>query len=156
MSRDISQDNLEQLYSLNSENAEILLLRISYDNQTLYFARNFIDITFNSQLYTALPFDITLPDENETGSNSAELSIADVNGDIYQIIRTVDELTAEFEVISQAVGGAQNSIAIFPNMRLANASWDEKGSTFNLFREDEGMYSFPQSKMDNILLPGLY
>ena len=156
MSRDISQGNLEQLYSLESENAELILLRIYFNNEVLYIARNFTDITFNGQVYTALPFDITLPDENDNGSNSAELSISDVGGEIYGIIRTTDELTAEFEIISQTVLGAQSSIAIFPNMRLSSASWEDTNATFNLFREDEGIYSFPKDKMDNTRFPGLY
>ena len=156
MSRDISQANLEQLYSLDSGNAEIVLLRIDYDGEMIFLARNFIDITFESQLYTALPFDITLPDENETGSNGAELLIADTSGDIYGLVRTSEEITAEFEIISQTFAGAQSSIAIFKNMRLSSASWADTNATFSLFRDDEGIYSFPKDSMDNILLPGLY
>jgi len=156
MSRDLSQDSIDQLFSLQSDNAEIVLLRIDYDGDVVYLARNFIDITYNAQVYTALPFDIKLPDENDNGSNNAELTVSDVNGDIYGEIRLADEITAEFEIISQEVGGAQTSIAIFQNLRLSNATWDESTATFNLFREDEGIYSFPKDSMTNILWPGLY
>ena len=156
MSRDISQGNLDQLYALNSTSTEVLLLRVIFGSETIYLARDFIDVTYGGRLYTAMPFDITLPDENENGSNSAELKIADVMGDIYGRVRTVETIMAEFEIISVAADGAQDSIALFQNMRLSTAVWEEASATFNLFREDEGIYMFPRNNMDNILLPGLY
>jgi hypothetical protein len=156
MSRDISQANLEQLYDLDSGNAELVLLRVNYDGELLYLVRNFIDITFNSQVYTALPFDVTLPNQNEESSSGAQLLISDVSGDIYGIIRTASDITAEFEIISQTALGAQTSIATFQNMRLSNAEWTDQTATFDLFREDESIYSFPKDTMDNIKFPGLY
>ena len=156
MSRDIDQQSLGELYALDSENAEIVLLRVNYDGEMLYLARNNIDITFGAKLYTALQFDVTLPDQKETGTGGSELKIADVFGDIYRLVRLSDEITAELEIISQTFAGIQNSIAIFPNMRLSNANWDENSATFNLFREDEGIYTFPSDVMDNMLFPGLY
>ena len=156
MSRSIDPSVLEQLYSLNPNTVDLIIARVSYNTETLYLVNNYVNITYEGQEYTALPFDFVLPDDKETEDNGASLKVADVNGEIYGLVRTYDELDAEFELISRKTDLTFVPISLFPNFKLSSASWDSSSVSFNLMRDDATIYSFPKDIMDNTTLPNLY
>lgn len=156
MSRNIPDEVLQDLYSLNSTSIEFLLLRIFYNNQTLYLVNNFKDITYNSQVYTALPFKVTLPDDKDQEDEGAKLQIADINGEIFTIVRTVDELSAEFEIITKRSDNSMISLQEYKYFKLSTVSWDSSQVTFTLTSDDALVYSFPKDTMDNYTFKGMY
>lgn len=141
---------------MNAADVDMILLTVSYDTTTLYFAKNFVSVTHNGNTYSPLPFDVTLPDDKETGDTSAQITMADINGDIYAMVRGVDEIFAEFSLIKMNDSEPHDVIRSFPNFKLNNASWNQSTVTFDLVRDDIGIYKFPADSMDNITFPGLY
>ena len=156
MSRSIDPVVLEQLYSLTPNSVDLIIARVSYNNDTLYLVNNYVDVTYDGQVYTAMPFTFVLPDDKEVGDNGATLVVADVNGEVYGIVRTYDELLAEFELISRKPDLSYVPISYFPNFKLSSASWDSSTVSFSLMRDDATGYSFPKDIMDNTTLPNLY
>ena len=156
MSRSIDPAVLEQLYSLNPNSVDLIIARITHSSGTLYIVNNYVNITYGAQEYTAVPFDFVLPDDKESEDNGASLKIADVNGEIYGLVRNYDELTAEFELISRKPDLSFVPISLFPNFKLSSASWDSSSVSFSLMRDDSTFYSFPKDIMDNTTLPNLY
>lgn len=128
MAKNLPAAIILQKNRLHSDEVWLFLLDIALpDNTTLYFVRNNEDITFNGQLYTALPFDleptretsrgelptITLRISNITRFVQAYLEDPEINGAIastvtVRLVHTSDlsggtdfsELQMDFEVIA--------------------------------------------------------
>lgn len=156
MSREFSDALLEEYFSTNPTSTDLVLARVSDGTSDYFFVRDYNDLTYEAQVYTALPFDITLPNDKETEESGATLKIADPNGELFTLVRTADTLTAEFEIVNVAQGGAVTSVSSFPHFTLSTVRWDTATVTFNLARDDSTMYAFPKDKMDNITFPGMY
>lgn len=92
-------------YNIRQESAEILiwLLEISHSSiSTLRFARNTEDITHNSNIYTALGFDITPPQQFDD-EPSASLIIDNVGLDFISFFQNIDVNQEDVKITIKAV-----------------------------------------------------
>ena len=157
MSRNLTNEVIKDIYATTTSSVDLIVIRVTSGLDTMYFVRNNEDITYDGQLYTSAPFDVTLPDDKETESTSAALTIMDVGGDIYSTVRTYNEMFLEFELINyQPATDTYVSISLYPNFKLSNAQWNYSTVTLSMIRDDATMYNFPKDSMDNILFPNLY
>ncbi|MEN6621696.1 MAG: DUF1833 family protein [Smithella sp.] len=75
----ISAATLAELYSQQTSGALIELLSIEADGyDTQYITNNTIDLTYNSQLYTAIPFVLTPHTEQNNSIGTGSLTIANM------------------------------------------------------------------------------
>lgn len=120
-------------------------IRVVNDNQ---------NITSNSNLFTAFPFDILLPDSKEESVPRAQLSIDNVSREIQQHIRSITTPpTVAIEIIrAEAPDTIEKSWSPFT---LRNVEWDFANMTGDLLLENIQIEPFPLGLFSPADFPGV-
>lgn len=102
--KNISNTLIEAIYKQHTD--EVLLLLITLSSDDLSYDLRFVnngpggDITSRGNVYTAFPFEASLPNDEETGLPSVKISIDNVSQDIIDEVRSITSpITVSMEVI---------------------------------------------------------
>ena len=91
--RTVDPSVLAQMLAPQTGHSVIPLLKISHSSLTtpLYYAGDYKDVTYNSQVYTAFPFEIVLPDDTDETVPQVKLVIDNVGQDLVNLIRSAGD-----------------------------------------------------------------
>ena len=125
MSREISTTGLKAIFAQEMSEVFLILLTITHtDLETpIYVTNNMTDTASRGQIYTALPFDLTLPDENDLHMPQAYLTIDNVGRIMMAPIRRMGApADVKIEIIR---ADAPDLVEIaFPDFKLSNIRYD--------------------------------
>ena len=157
MSRNISSLTAQSIYSQESGDAFLILLTIDHANLTapIRVSSDAIDTISNGNNFTAFPFDITLPDDQENSSPRAKLVIDNIDRQVVSAVRSIDSAA---NVLIEIVRAADpNTIeAQFIDFKLTNVSYDAQKVEGDLTIEDFTAEPFPAASFSPSLFPALF
>lgn len=135
----------------------LALLIIAHDDisPSIRVVNNTQDITSNGNVYTAFPFDIELPDAQESGTPRARLTIDNVSREIAQSIRSISSPpTITIQIIRAA---APDTIELtWAATTLRNIKWDFTKMSGDLLFEGIEVEPFPAGQFSPASFPGLF
>ena len=158
--RTIAPAALAEMLKPQTGHAVIPLVKI--DHSTLstpfYFAANYQDITFNSIVYKAFPFDLVLPDDTDEAPPQVKLVLDNVGQDLVDLIRTAaSSLTAQVYVVSVDPSNVATAIVGPLDFSVVGVSYTIATVEMTLaFKED--ILNAPATKdmFDPTVAPGLF
>lgn len=101
--RNISAGAMRELFAQHS--GAVMLACLTFDHPTMAapvrVVNNTQDVTHDGQIYTALPFEVTLPDDIEDRVPSLEITIDNVDRTLVELLRTVvtDLPSVQLEIV---------------------------------------------------------
>jgi len=121
MPKSYSTNAKKEMNAVNSNDILLLLLEINHSSlpQPIRVVNDNQDVTHLANVYTALAFSVTLPDEQETGLPRAQISIDNIGR----------ELTQWLDIS----GGGQGATARFMHVLRSAPDIVEWESTLELF-----------------------
>lgn len=115
----------EAVYGQETGETFIVLLTLDHDDlaNPIRVSSDAVDTTSNGNSYTAFPFDLKLPNDEEESVPTARLTIDNVSREIVQAVRTV---TGPVEVTMQLVLASDPDTveADFPDFQLRDVKYD--------------------------------
>lgn len=98
---DLSLHAVDQLYRTTSEDPALMLLTINFPNlNDFYYVNNTEDITSNGQLFTAFPFEFTLPSDVEGEVPELSIVLSNVGLELIDdFLQNTDSILANVKVI---------------------------------------------------------
>ncbi len=134
----------------------LVLLTIDHDDidPAIRVVNNKVDITSNGDIYTAFPFEITLPDNLEDAPPRAKLKIDSVSREIAQAIRLI---STPADVTIQVVRhDALDTVEMtWPAMRLTNVRFNALTVDGDLEFENLTREPYPAHTFSPAEFPGL-
>lgn len=125
MSRDTSLTFREAVFSQETVEAFIVLIEIDHADLSapIRVCSNSENITSNGNLYVALPFRLSLPDDQADQFTRARLEIDNVDRSIVESLRLID--TAPTVSLSVVLASDPDTVEVtFPNLILRKANYD--------------------------------
>ena len=157
MSRDISTGARQSLNAPETEDAFLILLTLSHADmaEPLRVTNGGEDVTSRGNLFTAYPFELSLPDDDAGQSPEARLVIDNIDR---QIVRALRSLSTAPLVLIEIVRAAEPDVveAKFEDFRLTNVSYDANLVQGNLTIEDFTAEPFPAGTFTPGHFPGLF
>jgi len=146
----------EAAYLQETDDVFLVLLTITHDDITpIRVVNNNENITSDSNLFVAYPFEITLPDSTGDGTPSAQLVIDNVSREIAESIRSIS--TAPKVTISVIRAADPDTIEItFAPFTLRNVKWDMMKVSGDLSMEDIALEPFPIGQFSPAQFQGLF
>jgi len=146
----------EAAYLQETDDVFLVLLTITHDDITpIRVVNNNENITSDSNLFVAYPFEITLPDSTGDGTPSAQLVIDNVSREIAESIRSIS--TAPKVTISVIRAADPDTIEItFAPFTLRNVKWDMTKVSGDLSMEDIALEPFPIGQFAPAQFQGLF
>ena len=102
MARTLSLKALEAVFAQQTDEVFLFLLTLSHADlaESLRVTNNSVNILSNGELYTAYPFTLTLPSEQEGQITTARLTIDNIDRMIVEAIESISTAaTVEFSLI---------------------------------------------------------
>lgn len=147
----------QALNASQTDDVFLILLTISHASlsPSIRVSSDAVDTISNSNTFVAFPFDLSLPDDTDSASPRARLSIDNVDRQIVTAIRSIS--TAPSVLIQIVRAEAPNTIeASFADFKLTNISYDAHVVSGDLTVEDFTSEPFPAGKFTPSLFPGLF
>ena len=157
MSRGLSSLMQQSLYAAETGEAFIILLTLSHDDMPAPVRVTSDEVTTvsNGESFVPFPFDIVLPNDIDSKSYRAKLTIDNIDRQIVQAVRS---LTTAPSVLIQIVRAAAPDTveAQFVDFKLTNVSYDAYRVEGHLTVEDFTAEPFPAALFSPGLFPGLF
>ena len=152
----ISTTMKQQAFLQETSDVFLILLTISHaDISDITLVNNNEDIVSNSVTFTAIPFNITLPDSRENAPPRATVSIDNVSREIATHIRNIT--TPPTITISVTRAAAPDTLEItFAPLTLRNVRWDFTTISGELVGEDMAIEPYPAGQMSPSLFPSIF
>lgn len=102
--RTISADTLKEMFAANTGLVFLHLLTISHPNwlETYRFVNDTQDLVYNSNTYTALPFEATLPADEDDLPPTVTVRLDNIDKYLVEILRTLtDPPDVSLEIVSR-------------------------------------------------------
>ena len=134
----------------------LVLLKIDHAdiNPAIRVVNNTVDITSNGDIFTAFPFEITLPNNLEDAPPRARLRIDNVSREIAEAIRDIST-PADVTITVVRQDDFDTAEMTWPAMRLTNVRWDALTVTGDLEFEDLTREPYPAHTFSPAEFPGL-
>ena len=157
MSRNLSPDTRRALQASDTAEAFLILLTISHADlpEPLRVSSDAVDTTSRGMVFTAFPFNLTLPDDVDNQSPEARLTIDNIDR---QMVLAVRSLTSAPTIVIEIVRANAPDVieAQFQDFRLTNVTYDSQVIQGNLSIEDFTMEPFPAAVFAPGNFPGLF
>ncbi len=125
MPRSISTAMQAAIHARATDEVFLILLTVDHDDLATpeRYVNNVKDITSNGRVFTAYPFEVTLPDQDPERPLEVTLVLDNVAQDIIQTLRSCSSpLSIDLEVV---MASDPDTIEIGPlSLELMNADWD--------------------------------
>ncbi len=155
MSNSIPTDIRKDYYKTDGQYVDLIAFVVTHEDESLYFVNDWDTLTYNSQVYEAAPFEATPPNEDDSNRATASLSISDVQGKIYPLVRQYNSLDFTLQLFAVSPTGVVTLTQEWTGLKLQKGSWNSSKSTFTLSRKNVGLNSFPKTKMNSTTLPNI-
>ena len=157
MSRTLSTAIKTELYKQQTGESFLFLLEIDHDDldTPLRFVNNTENVTSNSDVYTAFPFEVSLPSDREDQLPSVTLTIDNIDR---TIVETVRELTGPPTVdVSVIMASDPDTVEAGPySFTIKDANYTAEVVTFTLTFEDILNEAFPGDSFTPNYFPALF
>jgi len=154
--RSLSLTARTAIFNQQTSEAFLLLLEMGHEDfdDPIRVVNQKLDVTSNGDVYTAFPFRISLPNEDEQISK-AHLVIDNVSREIIDEIRTIDTgLTA---VLTVVLLSDPDTIEVGPfNLTLTNVIYNAMVIRGELNYENVLRQTYPKEDFNPINHPGLF
>lgn len=153
----LSSAALKSALEFDTEEVWLVLLKIEHDSleESIRVVNNKEDITSNGELYTAFPFEISLPDETQDTLGQCKLRIDNVDRRIVEAVRLctgVPKMT-----ISVILADSPDIVEFGPlDMNLSVVEYDSFIVDATITYDDVLNQSFPKDKFIPSMFPGLF
>ncbi|MDP2322577.1 MAG: DUF1833 family protein [Gammaproteobacteria bacterium] len=141
----------------DSNEVWVTLLKISHASlgAPLYFCNNTEDVTHSGQIYTAFPFQITLPSDESEREPVASLTISNVDRRLVDEIRSISSgPSMEVRVV---LASSPSTTEYGPvALKATSVSYDANAITFQLGFEAYGAEPLPATKFTPEWFPGMF
>lgn len=157
MSRDISDGSKAALFAQETDAEFVRLLVIEHESleEALRFNDSGVDIISNEQTYSAFPFELTLPDDDENAAPVARLRIDNTSREIVATLRTLRPAPiVHFMVIRSDDPDVIE--AEFPEFRLSNVKYDVNVVEADLTVEYFTAEPYPGDTFNPADFPGIF
>ncbi len=144
------------------ETGEVLLALVTITHSSiiggpLRVVQDLQDITSNGNVYTAFPFEITLPSDSDDGPAKVMLRIDNIDRSIAQTIRTIPPSSPPTVQVDIIVASQPDTVELsMPNMTLRNVSGDAFQIEGELRMDEEDLITFPEGSFTPQHFPGLF
>lgn len=159
MPRNVSNDLLAAMLDQATALITVWLLTLSHPELTtpLRFTNNGEDIIADGETFTAVDFEVTLPDDKEDGTPSAKIVFDNTD---QQLTPTIRNLTGDFEVTLALARvtiapAAEIEIEYLP-MSLTDVQVTETTAEFQVGYENILGQEFPADIFSPVNFPGLF
>lgn len=157
MSRTVSGLTRQALYAAETGEAFLILLTISHPQLVapIRVTSDGVDTSSRGNSFIAFPFELVLPDDQESKSPRARLIIDNIDR---QIVSAVRSLTSSPNILIEIVRAAAPEVveAQFIDFKLVNISYDSHVVQGDLTLEDFTAEPFPAGSFSPNLFPGLF
>lgn len=144
------------------ETGEVLLALVTITHSTivggpLRFVQDLQNITSNGNVYTAFPFQITLPSDADEGPAKVMLVIDNIDRQIAQTIRAIPPSSPPTVTVELVVASQPNTVEIsMPGLTLRNVTGDAFQIAGELHADEEDLIPFPEGQFTPTSFPGLF
>jgi hypothetical protein len=144
--------------SVSAAEFPIILLEIDREDLVtpIRVVNDATDLTHLGNVYTALPFQITLPDDPETGLPVAQLSIMNVGRELTQWIENADWSQETTAKLIQVMRSAPNTAEWSITMVMSDIQMNSMAITAKLGFEDVFNAPAVTLKYSPTVAPGLF
>ena len=135
----------------------LVLLTISHTNisPSIRVVNNTENVTSRGNLFTAFPFDITLPDNREDAPPRARLVIDNTSREIAEAVRAITSPpSVNIEIIRAADPDTVETT--FPYFSMRNIKWDSGKVSADLTLEDFTNEPYPGLTFTPAYFPGIF
>lgn len=157
MSRDFSTSARQSLYAGSTDDVFLILLTFLHDDLTapIRVTSDAVNTTSRGNLFIAYPFELSLPDDDETRPPRARLTIDNIER---QIMTAVRNLTTAPTVLIEIIRAADPDTveARFADFKLLNVQYDAHVIQGDISVEDFTTEPFPAHTFSPSLFPGLF
>lgn len=157
MSRAVSDASKAELFAQETDACFAYLLVIEHPSleEPLRFNDSGEDIVSNGETYSAFPFELSLPDDDENAAPRAKLRIDNTTREIVATIRTLRPApTAHFMVIR--TDDPDVIEAEFPDFKLSNVTYDVNVVEADLTVEYFTAEPYPGDTFNPADFPGIF
>lgn len=157
MPRNVSLAAIQGALAQQTSEVYLVLLEIDHANlgTPLRFVNNSENVTSNSNLYTAFPFAVVLPDDQESREPRAEIRIDNISREIIDEVRSLS--TYPTMTLSVILASSPNTIEWGPlEFITQGANYDANTITFSLVYSVFAEEPFPYRVFDTINFPGMF
>jgi hypothetical protein len=138
---------------------EIFLALLTIDHadlsSTIRVVNNNVDITSNSNTFTAFPFRLQLPDQKPDAAPRASLIIDNVSREIAQAIRSISTPATVLIQIIRA-GDPDTIEKTFATFNLRNVRWNASSVSGDLVLEEMEKEPFPAGEFSPAEFPSMF
>lgn len=158
MAKTYSANFNKTINSVSAAEFPLVLLEISRDDlaQPIRIVNDATDLVHNGNTFTALPFDITLPDDPETGMPQATLSIVNVGRELASVVENTDWSQETNATLIQVMRSAPNTAEWSITMVMTDIQMNSQYITAKLSFEDLLGVPAITKKYTAQAFPGLY
>ncbi len=157
MSRNITATTRQAIYGSETGEVFIILLTLTHPSLSapIRISSDSVDTNSRGEVFVAYPFDLTLPDDEESRATRARLVIDNVDR---QIIAALRGVTTAPVVLMEIVRAAEPDVveAVFSDFRLTNVTYDSQQIEADLGIEDFTAEPYPAASFSPSLFPGIF
>lgn len=157
MSRTISSNASSAAFAGDTTQEFIVLLTINHASflTPLNFNNSGADVTSNAVLYSAFPFTVNLPDDQEGIPTRAQLTIDNTDRTIISAIRSLG--SPAIITLQIVMASAPDTVeALFPSFLLRNVNFDRTQVTGDLMLDEYTTEPYPGDTFTLANFPGLF
>jgi hypothetical protein len=161
MSRDFSQQSLNDMNAVSSGEAFLFLLQMDYLNpdtqapEVQYFVNNNVQVTAFANQYLPLAFNVVLNTQDDQKLPTVALIMDNVDRELVGEIRRLQEPPV---ITLTLVAASRPGVAemVLANMVLRNVTYDAQQLSGTLFVNDILNQRFPRDRYTPTNAPGLF
>lgn len=150
--------------AFDQETGEVVLVALTLEHddlvQPIRVINNTEAVTVEGEEFVTYPFEISLPDDQDSGPPRARLAIDNVSREIAQSVREIASPVSVTIAVVRAVEGTDGWTGAvelsFPNFLLRDVKWDALQVSGDLQVEDLTREPYPAGSFTPASFPGLF
>lgn len=157
MSRPLTLAALKAVNAQETDEVFLVLLTLAHESliQPLRVTSDAVNTISRGEVFTAYPFDLSLPEDSEALTATAHLSIDNVDRVIVAALRGLqDSPSVTVEIVRASAPDIVE--AVFPDFRLSEIQYDAATVTGVLTIEDFTAEPYPAAVFTPAGFPGLF
>lgn len=157
MTRAISSAVKKEMFASQSADVPIILVTISHPDldEPICVNSSGVSVVSNGVTYAPFPFELTLPNDEDSAAPKAKLVIDAIDRSIVAAIRSIQgPPSVAFQVVYYS--SLDTVQASFSDFQLTNVTYDQGQVTGDLTIEDFTVEPYPQGSFTPGIFPGLF
>ena len=152
----VSLHAVDQFFRPESEDPCLMLLTLNFpNNNSFYFVNNTEDITSNGQVFTAFPFQFTLPNDTSDGIPELQITLSNIGLELIDdLSETISGITSRVDLIF-ASNPDLFELSI-TDLEVKNISYDNQQIVLFIGYDDILNTSIPSDTYNPKNFPGVF